>query len=123
MATVYSKQILSGSTNGRMVEVNASASPGTTIHTVQATATTSREEVWMYVVNSATATTATGTHQITVELGGTGTADHLVYSVPAQNGLHLLVPGVTFTATTSIIRAFGTATGIHHIAGWVNRAT
>jgi hypothetical protein len=34
MAT-FSKQILSGSTNGRPISISASASPGTIIHTAQ----------------------------------------------------------------------------------------
>jgi hypothetical protein len=118
MALVYSKQLLSGSTNGRNIEVDATSSPGTTIHTVQATATTSREEVYLYACNVGTATDT-----LTIELGGTGTADHVVTNVDPNEGLFLHVPGITFTATTSIVRAYATATGLIHITGYVNRAT
>ena len=53
MALQYSKQLLSGSTAGKFVEINNTSSPGTTIHTVVATATAAIEEVYIYVQNSA----------------------------------------------------------------------
>ena len=118
MALVFSKQLLSGSTNGHLIEVNGTSSPGTTIHTVQATATAAMEEVYAYVVNSATLDT-----EMTMEFGGTGTNDHINFTVPARDGLYQVVPGVPLTATSSIVRAFATATGRLHIGGWVNRAT
>ncbi len=120
MALTYSKQILSGSTNGRMVEVNNTTSPGTTIHTVQATATVAREEVYLYAMNGGTATAG---HTLTVEWGGTGTADQIKVTIPPEDGLFQINPGMAFTATTSIIRAFATATGLFRLGGWVNRAT
>lgn len=46
MAT-FSKQILSGSTDGRGIKVAATASSGTTIHTASSTATT-YDEIWLY---------------------------------------------------------------------------
>lgn len=120
MALTYTRQILSGSTNGRPIEVSAIASPGTTIHTVAATATNAREETYLYAVNGATAD-----QPITVEFGGTATSDQIVYTVPSRDGLHMLVPGISLTATSSIVRAFstGTATESLRVSGWVNRAT
>jgi len=53
MAT-YSKQILTGSTNGRPIEVVATSSPGTTLHTVVASATADKEALHLYAINSAT---------------------------------------------------------------------
>jgi hypothetical protein len=46
MAT-FSKQIFSGSTDGRQVKVVATSSPGTTIHTAS-TNTAAFDEVWLY---------------------------------------------------------------------------
>jgi hypothetical protein len=43
----YSKQILSGSTDGRAIKVAQTASTGTTIHTASST-TTVFDEVWLY---------------------------------------------------------------------------
>lgn len=120
MATTYTRQLLSGSTNGRMIEVNATSSPGTTIHTVQATATAAREEVIAYAVRGST---ATGDQLLTVEFGGTATEDQVVVLVNELDSPSLVIPGVSLTATTSIVRAFATATGLFRIMGWVNRAT
>lgn len=120
MALVYSKQLLSGSTAGRMIEVNNTTSPGTTLHTVQATATVAREEVYLYAMNGGTATTG---HTLTVEWGGTSSADNIVITIPGEDGLYQINPGMAFTATTSIVRALATATGLFRIGGWVNRAT
>ena len=120
MALVYSRNPLSGSTNGRPIEVAATGSLGTTLHTVQATATDAREEVHLYAVNRSTASAP-----LTIELGGTATTDQILTFLPSQAGFDLVIPGISFTATTSIIRAFttGTATDAITIAGWVNRAT
>ena len=120
MALTYTRHPLSGSTNGRPIEVATIASPGTTLHTVQATGTDAREEVHLYVANRSTATEA-----VTIELGGTATTDQIMTHIPAQAGFDLVIPGISFTATTSIVRAFttGTATDAITIAGWANRAT
>jgi len=120
MALVYSTHPLSGGTNGRPIEVATVATPGTTIHTVQATGTAAREEVHLYANNRSTATIP-----VTIELGGTATTDQILAQIPSQNGFNLIVPGITFTATTSIVRAFttGTATDAITLAGWVNRVT
>ena len=50
MAT-YSKQLLSGSTNGKNIEVAATASAGTTIHTAVA-GTSDMDEIWLYACNT-----------------------------------------------------------------------
>jgi hypothetical protein len=46
MAT-FSKLVLSGSTDGRMVLVAATATLGTTIHTAHAT---DQDEIWLWAV-------------------------------------------------------------------------
>lgn len=118
MALQYTRQTLSESTNGRPIAVAGTSSPGTTIHTVQATATNSREEVYLYA--HLLATTAA---RLTVELGGTATQDQIIQDLVDGDGLHVVVPGISFTATTSIIRAHATGAGVIAMDGWVNRAT
>jgi hypothetical protein len=49
MAT-FSKEILSGSTDGRAIKVAATSGTGTTIHTASSTSTTF-DEVWIYASN------------------------------------------------------------------------
>lgn len=115
--TTYIAHPLSASDNGRPIEVNATASPGTEIHTVQATARDAIEQVEVYAVN-----VGGGAAELTIELGATETTDHLVDIVQPRQGPRLMVPGLCFTATTSVIRAFATTTGLFHIVGSVRPA-
>jgi hypothetical protein len=113
MAT-YSKTTLSGSTNGRQIKVVATASAGTLIHTAHATAL---DEIWLYAVND----TATD-RLLTIQWGGTtATDDDIEFTVKAQNGLYLIVPGLLLTGGT-IVRAFcAAAANAIQISGYVNR--
>jgi len=120
MALTYSRQVLSGSSNGRPILVATITTPGTTIHTVGPTATNARDELHLYAWNNSTASCA-----LRLELGGTATTDDILLHLAAQGGAELLIPGMSFTATGTIIRAYstGTATDACRIMGWVNRAT
>ena len=55
MAT-FNKRLLSGSTNGRMIKIAATATPGTTIHTATTTSTANDDcdEIYLWAVNSDT---------------------------------------------------------------------
>jgi hypothetical protein len=119
MAT-FSKQILSGSTDGKAIKVAATATPGTTIHTGSTTATT-LDEVWIYAHNS----DATD-RKLTIEWGGTTSPDDLIeYTVKAENGLYLIVPGLILkgNATALVVRAFAATANVITISGYVNRIT
>jgi hypothetical protein len=119
MAT-FSKITLSGSTDGKMIQVSATATPGTTIHTGSTTATT-YDEIWLYAVNSSTSTV-----KLTIEYGGTTSPTDLIeFSVPAESGLYLVVPGLVIkgNATALVVRAFAGTTAVINIAGYVNRIT
>jgi hypothetical protein len=113
MAT-FSKVLLSGSTNGRQIKVAATASSGTLIHTAHATAL---DEIWLYAVND----TATD-RLLTIQWGGTTTTDDdIEYTVKAQNGLYLIVPGLILTGGT-VVRAFcAAAANAIQVSGYVNR--
>ena len=115
MAT-YSKQILSGSTSGRPIEVVATSSPGTTIHTVVASATADKEAHHLYAINSATTDRI-----LSLEFGGTSTIDLLEMLITAQDGPILVSPGWPLTGTDQITRAFATATGGLAMGGFANR--
>ena len=119
MAT-FSKIALSGSTDGKMIKVAATATAGTTIHTGSTTATTF-DEVWLYAVNSDTTP-----RKLTIEWGGTSSPDDLIeFSVPAESGLYLIVPGLVIkgNATALVVRAFCASANVVNIAGFVNRIT
>jgi hypothetical protein len=113
MAT-FSKTTLSGSTNGRQIKVVATASSGTLIHTAHATAL---DEIWLYAVND----TATD-RLLTIQWGGTtATDDDIEFTVKAQNGLYLIVPGLLLTGST-VVRAYcAAAANAIQISGYVNR--
>lgn len=117
MAT-FSKLKLSGSTDGRAIKVSATATPGTTIHTGSAAPTT-LHEIWLYAVNSDTAS-----HKLTIEWGGVTAPDDLieVNAVAAENGLTLIVPGLLIVgnATPLIVKAFADLTNVVTVHGYVN---
>jgi hypothetical protein len=119
MAT-FSKIALSGSTDGRMIKVAATATAGTTIHTGSTTATTF-DEVWLYAVNSSTSSV-----KLTIEYGGVTSPDDLIeLTIPAESGLYLIIPGLVIkgNATALVVRAFAATANVVNIAGYVNRIT
>jgi hypothetical protein len=116
MAT-FSKTILSGSTDGKQIKVAATATAGTLIHT-GSTATATLHEVWLYAVN-----TSASDVKLTIEWGGAASPDdHIEYTVKAENGLYLIVPGLLIkgNATALTVRAFAATTNVICISGYVN---
>jgi len=118
MAT-YSKQLLSGSTQGLPIKVVATASTGTTIHAT-GTSSTTIDEVWLYATN-----TSTSPVLLTVQYGGTTAPDqNIIITIPPQSGLTLITPGLILTGTGSAantVYAFAATASVITIAGYVNR--
>lgn len=116
MAT-YDKAKLSGSTDGRNIEVAATVSAGTTIHTA-VSGTTNFDEIWLWAIN----TSATDV-VLTLEFGGTtATDDQIIQTIPAKSGLILICPGLVLQNST-VVRAFAGTTNVINIAGFVNKIT
>lgn len=113
MAT-FSKLPLSGSTNGKGINVAATATLGTTIHTA-VSGTSSFDEVWMYAVN-----TSTSSVKLTVEYGGATSADNIEITIPGESGLVLVVPGL-FLNNSLAVTAFAGTADVISIHGYVNR--
>ncbi len=114
MAT-YTKLKLSGSTDGKMVKVAATATLGTTIHTAHAT---SLDEVWLYAVNSDSTA-----RKLTIEFGGATSPDCLIeQTIQPESGLVLVVPGLLIT-NSLVITAFCASANVVMIGGFVNRIT
>jgi hypothetical protein len=116
MAT-FSKTILSGSTDGKQIKVAATATAGTLIHTGSTTPAT-LHEVWLYAVN-----TDTTDRKLTIEWGGVASPDDLIeYTVKAENGLYLIVPGLLIKGneTALVVRAFAATANVISISGYVN---
>ena len=117
MAT-FSKLTLSGSTDGRPIKVAATSSPGTTLHTGSATATT-YDEVWLYAMN-----TDSTARKLTVQFGGTTSPDdEIEVTIQPEAGLVTIVPGfpIKGNATPLVVRAFAATTNVITIHGFVNR--
>jgi len=118
MAT-FTKELLSGSTQGKAIKVAATASVGTTIHTTGISATI-EDEVWLYAYNPTTVSVV-----LTVQFGGTTSPDNdIKLTIPPTSGLTLVVPGLILTGTGSagnVIAAYAGTTNVITISGYVNR--
>lgn len=110
-----SKELLSGSTDGRVIKVAATATPGTLIHTADAA---SKDEIWLWAINSDPTE-----RKLTIEFGGVAVPDDLIeMPIPPEDGPHLIVPGLILT-NLLIVRAFGAAADLILVGGFVNRHT
>lgn len=117
MGTI-SKEILSGSANGKPIQVLATGTPGTTIHTTGTSATVI-DEVWLYATNSDTVQV-----NLTVEYGGTGSGNEIKIGIPASSGLSILLPGLVLKGTGiagTTISAYASSANKINIVGYVNR--
>jgi hypothetical protein len=105
---------------GLGILVAATSTAGTAIHTASATATTI-DEIWLYAVN-----THTSDIKLTIEWGeATEPNGNIEYTVKAENGLYLIVPGLLLqgNATAKVVRAFAATANEIVIHGYVNRIT
>ena len=123
MAT-WSRQQLSGSSNGLPIPINASSSPGTTIHGVS-TATTTKDAVYVWAFNMATTQS-----QVTAEMFGTASNFAMTQILPALSGAYAIVPGDALTGGTATgsssgntLTIFATASNRVSVFGYVDRAT
>jgi hypothetical protein len=112
----YSKQLLSGSTNGRGILVAATATAGTLIHTAVA-GTSAEDEIWLYAHN-----TSASAVKLTLEWGGvTSPNDHIEVNIGADGtGLILVAPGILLQ-NSLVVRAFASTASVINIFGYVNR--
>tara|TARA_R100001129_G_scaffold84311_1_gene57304 strand:+ start:13 stop:372 length:360 start_codon:yes stop_codon:yes gene_type:complete len=110
------KEILSGSTNGRGVEVVATGTAGTLIHTATTGGSNADiDEVFIYATNIDTSQIL-----LTIEFGGADSPDdHILAKVPAQTTV-LVVPGLILKAGLEVRAFAGTANKIT-CHGFVNR--
>ena len=109
---VFTKQLLSGSVDGRPVSVVQTATPGNLVHAAHPTAL---EEVWIYALNRHTADVV-----LTIEFGGVDVGDRIQVSIPAGGGALLVVPGSPLTNSLEV-RAYADTTAVVSVFGWVNR--
>ncbi len=108
------KNKLSGSTNGKLIKVVATATPGTLIHTA-VSGTTDLDEIWIYAVNTSNAKV-----NLTIEWGGVVSPDDLIeVGIQGGEGFVLVIPGAVLN-NGKAIRAFASVANVINILGWVN---
>jgi hypothetical protein len=112
----YSKQLLSGSTNGKGIKVAATATAGTTIHTAVA-GTSSIDEIWLYANN-----TSSSAVKLTLEWGEATAPDgNIEISIGAEGaGMILIAPGIPLQ-NGLVVKAFAATANVINIFGYVNR--
>jgi hypothetical protein len=115
MAT-FTKQLLSGSTNGKAIKVAETATAGTTIHTA-VSGTASLDEVWLYAHNSSDATV-----KLTLEWGEATAPDgNIEINIGAEGtGLVLVSPGLLLQ-NSLVVKAFAATANVVTLTGYVNR--
>lgn len=113
----YSRQLLSGSTSGRVIPVAATGTPGTTIHVAIAGAA-GFDEVYVWVSNI-----SNQARLLTIEWGGvTDPGDHLVkqVSIPANSPPIPIITGQVLQGGLTV-RAMCDQANVLNISGYANR--
>lgn len=116
MAT-YSREKLSGSTNGKSIKIAATATAGTTLHTA-VSGTTSWDEVYVWITN-----TSGSAVNLTIEFGGTTDPDNLIVktlSIPANSPPIPVLTG-QMLQNGLVVGMFASTTNVLLATGYVNR--
>jgi len=113
----FTKQLLSGSTNGKAILVTGTATAGVPIHTA-VSGTSDLDEIWIYGVNS-----STNSVKLTLEWGEVVAPDgNIEVSIAPESGLFLITPGLLLQ-NSLVVNAFASAANVILIHGFVNRIT
>jgi uncharacterized protein CbrC (UPF0167 family) len=108
---------LSGSTRGRPIQITATASTGTTLHT--ATTTSGQlDRIFIYLTNTSTAAVT-----VTIEFGTTGAGNEMDIIVPANETILAVDGAVIGGAATDTITAYATTGSVINAFGRVERLT
>ncbi len=114
MAQAFTKNKLSGSTNGKGIKVVQTGTLGTTIHTA-VSGTTSFDEIWLYAYNGHTADVT-----LTIEWGEATVPDgNIIVNVPTKQGRFLIVDGRLLN-NSLVVTAFASVANVIVIDGFVN---
>lgn len=119
MAT-FTKQKLSGSTDGLGIKVTGTATGSTvTVHTAVAGTTVGTfDEIWIYAVN-----TSTSSVKLTIEWGTATAADgNIEVTVLPEAGLVTVIPGLILQ-NSKVVKAFAGTADVILLTGFVNSIT
>lgn len=111
----YTKQLLSGSTNGKQIKVTSTTSGGAnTIHTA-VSGTAAYDEIWLYAYNDDSVT-----RNLTIFWGGTTDPDNAIrVAVTSRTGRLLVVDGMLLQ-NGLIVKAYADTANVIMIDGFVN---
>ena len=119
MAT-FTKQKLSGSTDGKAIKLTGTDSAGAvTVHTAVAGTTVGTfDEIWLYANN-----TSASAVKLTVEWGTATAADgNIELTIAAESGLVLVIPGLILQ-NSMVVEAFAGTADVILLTGFVNAIT
>lgn len=115
MAT-FSKAKLSGSTDGKQIVVDATATPGTLIHTA-VSGQTDWDEIWLYAYNSHSSAVA-----LTLEWGGVLVPDDLMkWTLPPRELGRILLLDGKLLQNGKLLGAFADTVDVVILDGFVNQ--
>lgn len=103
MPNTYTPISASGSTRGRIIQIAASATPGTILHTVSTTATDfDYISIWAWNKDTIDRT-------LNLEFGGTGTTDRISYIIEAGKPPYCIIDrwDIKGNSTADVVRCFG----------------
>lgn len=112
---VFSKVILSGSTNGKGINVAGTSTADADV--IHAAGATNLDEIWLYASNNGASAV-----KLTIEYGDADAADNIEITIPGEAGPVLVIPGFILTGSEDI-QAFAGTTAVITIFGYVNRIT
>ena len=112
MSDSFQKQLLSGSTNGIGIPINATTSgSANTIHTSHPT---NLHECWVAFCNN-----SANDVLVTLAIGGTCSTNLIPLTIPAGRGLVPVINGLVYTGSV-VIKAWAATTGAIVAYGFVN---
>lgn len=112
----FTKLQLSESANGAPIIISATSTAGTLVHT-SISGTAEEDEIWLYATNIHSSNV-----QITIEFGDANSQNNIIETIPADDGLYLIIPGLILNGAKSV-RIFAGTTNVIHVSGFVNRIT
>ena len=111
--TTVSKVQLSGSTDGKPIQITSTSGTGQTIHTAHATAL---DELFILACNNHTSAVV-----LTLQIGGTTSDKIIKISLNSQEGLVIIIPGLSLSNSV-VVTAIADTTAVVNIMGHVLRA-
>lgn len=113
MSDSFQKQLLSGSTNGIGIPINATTSGSA--NTIHVSHVTSLDEIWLSFVNNSASDCL-----VTLAIGGTASTNLIPITIPAGRGMVAVVSGIVLTGSVEV-KAWAAVTGAIVAYGFVNR--